>query len=100
MSGVRLVALFSASLCLAVSSYAQFESSEVLGTLLDPSGSPVTKAQVTLTNEGTGIEAKTVSNDAGEYDFTNVRVGKYRVTASATGFAQASASNVDVVVGA
>ncbi len=80
--------------------FAQFETSEVLGTVRDPSGSPVPKASVTLSNQDTGIEAKTTTSDAGEYDFFDVKVGRYTVSVEATGFSKASAADIRVNVGA
>jgi hypothetical protein len=85
---------------LASSLSAQFDTAEVLGTVKDPSGSGVPKASVTLLNQGTGIEAKSVTNDNGSYDFFNVRVGKYTVTVEAAGFQKTSTTDVDVAVGA
>jgi hypothetical protein len=60
--------------------FAQFETSEVLGTVTDVSQKPVAKATVTLTNQDTGIAAKTTTDDSGSYDFFNVRVGRYTIT--------------------
>ncbi len=80
--------------------FAQFETSEVLGTVRDPSGSPVPKASVTLSNQDTGIEAKTTTSDAGEYDFFDVKIGRYTVSVEATGFSKASAADIRVNVGA
>ena len=59
--------------------YGQFDTAEVLGTVRDPSGAAVPKAGVTLTNVNTGIQAKTTTDDNGNYDFFNVRVGRYRL---------------------
>src|ERR1700747_3309030 len=88
--------------CLLVSTslFAQFETSEVLGTIQDPSGSPVPKAIVTLTNQDTGVQVKTSTNDAGEYDFFNVKAGRYSVSVEANGFSKATATDVTVNVGA
>lgn len=89
------------SLCLlAPPAFGQFDTSEVLGTVRDASGSPVPKAQVTLTNFATGIAAKTTTNASGDYDFFDVRIGQYTVTVEATGFSKATAENIQVVVGA
>jgi hypothetical protein len=85
--------LFSTSL------FAQFETSEVLGTVHDPSGSPVPNASVTLTNQDTNIEAKTTTNSDGNYDFFNVRVGRYTVAVEASGFSKATATDIDITVG-
>ena len=39
-------------------------------------------------NQGTGIQAKTVTGDDGNYTFSNVRIGTYTVTAEAAGLLQ------------
>jgi hypothetical protein len=80
--------------------FAQFETAEVLGTVRDASGSVVGKAAVTLTDQGTGIQTKTTTDDSGNYIFVNVKVGKFTVSAEAPGFSKAVAANVGVDVGA
>src|SRR5262252_7358782 len=77
---------------------AQFDTAEVLGTIRDASGSVIAKASVVLTNQGTGIQAKTVTGDEGSYTFSNVKIGVYTVTAEATGFSKAIAKDVTVNV--
>src|ERR1700693_5197160 len=83
------------AVCLLVSTslFAQFETSEVLGTVNDPSGSPVPKATVTLSNQDTGVQVKTSTNDGGEYDFFNVKAGRYTVSVEANGFSKATATD-------
>ena len=93
-TAVFLGAMFASSL------FAQFDSAEVLGTVKDPSGAGVPKASVTLLSQGTGIEAKSVTDDNGGYDFFNVKVGRYTVTVEANGFQKTATTDVDVAVGA
>jgi len=77
------------ALCAAGSlGFAQFESSEVLGTVRDPSHSVVGKDTVTLTSTETGILAKTTTESNGEFDFLNVKVGRYTLTVEQAGFAK------------
>src|SRR5215472_9532517 len=90
-----LACLFAASTLLA-----QFETSEVLGTVRDASGGAIPRATVTLTNQDTGIQAKASTNDDGEYDFFNVKVGRYTVAVEANGFSKATATDIAVNVGA
>jgi Carboxypeptidase regulatory-like domain/TonB dependent receptor-like, beta-barrel len=89
---------FIISLLMAPALFAQFETSEVLGTVRDPSNAPVPGATVTLTNQQTGIEAKTTTNQDGEYDFFNVQVGVYTVKAEHAGFSLATAADIRVDV--
>src|SRR5579864_4900526 len=90
-----------AGVCLLFSTtlFAQFETSEVLGTVRDPSGSPVPNAAVTLANQETGVEMKTATDVNGAYDFFNVKVGRYTVAVEATGFSKATATDITIAVG-
>jgi hypothetical protein len=80
--------------------YGQAATGEVLGTVIDASKSPVSKATVTLLNQDTGIEAKTTTSESGNYDFFNVQVGRYTVSVEATGFSKFETKDVRVDVGA
>jgi Carboxypeptidase regulatory-like domain len=82
----------------AALAFGQFETSEVLGTVSDPSMKPVANAAVTLLNQGTGIEAKATTNASGEYDFLDVKPGQYTVTVEQTGFSKFSSPNIQVDV--
>ena len=97
--GVLLVA-FVATLALSTSAHAQFDAATVLGTVKDSSGSVVPGATVTLLNRSTGITATTVSDENGNYQFLNVRIGGYSVKAELQGFSVAEADDVQVTVNA
>jgi Carboxypeptidase regulatory-like domain/TonB dependent receptor-like, beta-barrel len=66
--------------------YAQF-SGNIQGIVEDPSGALVSKAKLTLTNNGTQVTQETTSGDRGEYKFASLAPGSYTVTANAAGFA-------------
>ena len=100
MKSISRAILTPALLLLPLALFGQFESAEVLGTVHDPSGAPVAKVSVTLINQDTGIEAKTTTDDAGNYDFFNVRVGRYTITAAQTGFSKFTTTDVRVDVDA
>jgi len=55
---------------------AQFETAEVLGTVRDHTGSVVAKAAVTLLSQDTEIQGKVSTDENGNYDFFNVKVGR------------------------
>jgi hypothetical protein len=95
----RFVALLLCSLGIAPC-FAQFETAEVLGTVRDPQGSVIPKAAVTLANQETGIEAKATTDDNGNFLFSQVKVGKYTVTAESPGFSKAVAADINVDVNA
>ena len=87
-------AFIIASLLFASQAFAQFDTAEVLGAVKDPTGAGVPKADVTLRNQNTGIESKTVTGGEGGYNFFNVKVGKYTVTVEAQGFSRTSTADV------
>src|SRR5882724_8613010 len=80
--------------------YAQFDTSDVLGTVRDKSGSILSKAAVTLINQDTGVSVKTTSDGNGNYAFFNVKVGRYTVTSELSGFSKFSTPDVIVNVNA
>jgi hypothetical protein len=100
VKSIRRAILTLALLLFPLALFGQFESAEVLGTVHDPSGAPIAKVSVTLTNQDTGIEAKTITDDGGNYDFFNVKVGRYTITAEQTGFSKFTTTDVRVDVDA
>ena len=98
----RFARAVSLAFCLGGTSalFAQFDTSEVLGTVRDASSAAINNATVTLSNKDTGVEVKTTTNANGEYDFLNVKIGTYSVTVEANGFSKANAENISVNVGA
>jgi hypothetical protein len=79
--------------------HAQFENGSIVGTIHDSSGAAVPSATITVTNTATGIQNTAASNASGDYEVLSLRVGSYRITATASGFATAVAENVTVSVG-
>jgi hypothetical protein len=102
MKGMRKGILFL-TICffaLAPLSFGQFESAEVLGTVRDSSGAVIAGATVTLTGLDTGILSKGTSDSSGDFDFFNVKVGRYSLTVEKEGFAKFTTSDVRVDVNA
>ena len=80
--------------------YAQFETASVLGYVRDISGAVVRDAQVTLTNQNTQQIVTLRTNGEGAFEFTDVKVGPYRVTAAGTGFSTTDTATFTVQVNA
>jgi hypothetical protein len=78
---------------------AQFETSALVGTVTDPSGAVVAGATVTLTNTETGVTQTRATDDNGNYEFVNVRIGTYVITAEKSGFAIALLDDLRLTVG-
>src|SRR5208283_2973832 len=100
MNTFRRTLLFLGCFLIATALFAQFDTAEVVGTVRDPTGGAIPKATVTLTNLETGIQATTSTDENGNYDFFNVKVGRYSVLVEHSGFSKSTATNVDVNVGA
>ena len=65
---------------------AQSDLGSITGFVKDPSGAVVPRAAVTVRNESTGTERKTITNESGYYIVTNIPPGYYTVSATAPGF--------------
>lgn len=94
--GWAWVALVSALACTPNVSFGQTTSGDVVGTVADSSGGGVPKAKVTALNPATGVKTLTTAGENGQYRLTNLSIGKYTVTAEATGFSSASVREVSV----
>ncbi len=75
---------------------AQNISSSILGLVTDASGAAVPEAQITVTNEGTGISLKTLADSSGAYSVTNLQAGTYTVVAAKPGFQTSRTTGTEV----
>jgi hypothetical protein len=70
------------------------DSGIISGTVTDSSGASVAGAKVTLLNVGTSTTQEALTNSAGEYLFTPVRIGKYTLKVEMKGFSTESRSGL------
>jgi hypothetical protein len=56
------------------------------GTVTDPSGAIIVGANVTVTNDATGVTAKAVTSSAGTFTLVGLSPGNYSVVVDAAGF--------------
>src|SRR5262245_7981924 len=80
--------------------FAQFETAAVLGTVRDPSGSVIPNAAITLRNVNTGVASVGRTDANGNFEFPTVKIGDYRLSAEAPGFAPATTETFNVAVSA
>jgi Carboxypeptidase regulatory-like domain/TonB-dependent Receptor Plug Domain len=80
--------------------FAQFDSATVLGTIRDSGGAAMPGVTVSLKNIDTGLSVTAQTDGDGNFQFTNVRIGNYRVSAEKQGFSTAVAERVNVTVNA
>jgi Carboxypeptidase regulatory-like domain/TonB dependent receptor len=71
----------------------------ITGNVTDPSGAVVPNATVKAVNTTTGMSFTGTSNGEGVYTMSNVAVGTYNVTISATGFTSVIVDHVVVAAG-
>jgi outer membrane receptor protein involved in Fe transport len=69
--------------------FGQAISGRIVGTILDPSNAGIPNAQVTLTNEGSGIAFKAQTDAQGNYIAPSLPPGPYTVKVEAQGFRSA-----------
>jgi hypothetical protein len=93
----RAIWVFAVVALLAPIATAQ-STSQLNGSVADPSGASVAGAMITLTDTATGLQRTTTSNAAGLYQFLDMPPGDYRLEATASGFASLVVSNITLVV--
>jgi len=86
----------SASIVLTLGSigFAQVDQGSITGIVQDSTGAAVPNAQITVTNVDTGLELQTKSNGSGTYVVSPLKIGNYKVTATAPGFQTTSRENL------
>jgi len=92
---IGLVVLL-AVLAVSVRAGAQAISGDVVGTVFDKSGAVVPNALIEAVSTDKGTRYTAQANDNGEYRFTNLPVGSYKVSASAANFATTTFNNFNV----
>jgi Carboxypeptidase regulatory-like domain/TonB dependent receptor len=73
---------------------AQLTSSTVRGTAADPSGAVVPKAQIVLVSLDTNQKREVTTNDNGDFEIPDLARGRYRLSATGTGFKTFVAENI------
>jgi hypothetical protein len=96
--GYLTLTLFFLGLVASQQAFAQVDEGSISGTIQDTTGAVVPGARVTLLNTDQGITLQTTSSSTGAYTFSPVRVGNYKISATAKGFAKTTQDNVTVNV--
>jgi hypothetical protein len=91
---VALIALLTVPFAVA-----QETTSGIQGTVKDPSGAAVAKANVEVSSPALIGTRKVQSDDAGFYRFAALPPGDYTLTVSSPGFRTARQANIDLSVG-
>jgi len=87
------------SIGLLVGVHAQSSTSgNITGTVRDPQGAAVPKAEITITDEKTGASRTVNSNDDGFYNAPTLPAGVYTITTSPSGFKKTIVTGVELHV--
>jgi outer membrane receptor protein involved in Fe transport len=92
---VHVALLIVSIVALTALAQAQFGAS-LQGTVTDKTGAVVSGANVTITEQTTGVSHNTASDASGFYRINELPPGKYTVVVQAGNFKQSSQSDVDV----
>jgi hypothetical protein len=74
-------------------------TSAIVGQVSDPTGAAIPAAAVTVTNQETGLKRIAKSDDAGQFNFPQLKPGTYSVKVEAAGFASQQNDNVVSALG-
>ena len=77
---------------------AQADQGAITGLVQDPTGAVVSNAQVTLTNVDNGLSLKSQTDGSGNYVFSPVKIGNYKVTVAAPGFSSTTQESIQLHV--
>jgi len=84
----------------AAGARAQAVKGGLVGNIADQSGGALPGVTVTITEVNTNISYSTVTNESGNYVFSNLKDGTYRVAAELSGFKRVVREGVEVEVNA
>src|SRR5713226_3560227 len=96
-SSFFVVLVTAVALIFSVSTSAQRITGTLRGQVLDPSGAAVPDAQVSATNQETGVSVKITTSSAGTYSFPSLIPGAYKVSVEAKGFKNFLKTDVSVI---
>ena len=97
-TAVRLIVALVVVLGFAGTSRAQTATGQITGVVSDSTGAVMAKVKVTVSNQNTGLQRETLTNDQGTFTVPLLPVGIYLVTAEQTGFKLAMLSDVQLNV--
>lgn len=80
------------------SAFAQVDEGSIDGTIHDSTGAVVANAKVTLLNTDVGLTLETTASSGGEYIFSPVKIGHYKVSATSPGFSTTTQENLQLSV--
>jgi hypothetical protein len=74
------------------------QSTALRGAIIDPQGSAIPEAMVSLSNADTGLIRQVVTNGGGEYQFVQLAPGTYKLIATKPGFSITTKADIKLLV--
>ena len=96
---VQLGLLAAFFVCACSLSHAQSGTASVQGSVVDATGAVIPGAEVTLTNDATHVQRKSISSSNGLYNYPNVPVGTYSLSVGMAGFQTYTQTHIVLEVG-
>jgi hypothetical protein len=90
--------LVACGLLPAPTAHAQVLYGSIVGNVTDASGAALPGATITITSKETNLSRTGISNESGNYSFTNVLAGTYEVKVTLQGFKEYLKTDVPVSV--
>ena len=99
MKSIQILSAMVVFSALAVAPGCAQIAADLQGRVLDSSGAAVANAQVTLTEEATDFHQERTTSSSGDYRFSQLHPGSYRIEVAVTGFERLSRGGIDATVG-
>ncbi len=93
-----IAAIVALLLSVSINTFAQGVAA-LRGTVTDSTGALIPCAEVTATNDTTGVSVRHETNEVGKYEFSGLQPGLYTLTAEAPDFQTGIHSNVELRAG-
>ena len=89
-----VICLFIIAALAVKPAFGQADQGTITGVVQDSSGGVVANAKVTLTNTDTQLVLQTTTDASGVYVFSPIKIGSYKISATAKGFATTTQENL------
>jgi len=96
---LRSVALALLLVLFAALLWAQSDRATINGEVKDPSGALIPGVQVVVTNDDTGVQNRTETNNLGLYSVVGLPIGPYHVTFAKDGYATFERKGITLLIG-
>ncbi|HEY0307816.1 MAG TPA: TonB-dependent receptor [Acidobacteriaceae bacterium] len=93
---ITLLLTFAVTLIFSTAAFGQADQGTITGVVRDNAGGVIPNASVVATNLDTGLVIKSTSNAEGIYVFSPLKIGRYKVTASAHSFATTTQTDLNL----